>query len=124
MEQKPLQTKSVGGTELSIIVAWSAGARQFMELQLKLNEGATVADALSLMDPTERESAGLNSAYSVGIWGKKAATSRLLQDRDRIEIYRPLVVDPKTARRERFNRQGAAKAGLFANKRAGAKAGY
>jgi putative ubiquitin-RnfH superfamily antitoxin RatB of RatAB toxin-antitoxin module len=124
MEEKPLQTSSVSGTELNICVAWSLAARQFMEMQLKLHAGATVADALALLDAGARESAGLNRAHAVGIWGKKAAMSRLLQDRDRVEIYRPLVVDPKTARRERFNQQGAAKAGLFANKRAGAKAGY
>jgi len=33
-------------------------------------------------------------------------------------------VDPKVARRERFARQGAKTAGLFAKRRAGAKAGY
>jgi len=43
---------------------------------------------------------------------------------DRLEVYRPLTVDPKVARRARFVRQGAKTAGLFANKRPGAKAGY
>ncbi|MBW8723026.1 MAG: RnfH family protein, partial [Polaromonas sp.] len=43
---------------------------------------------------------------------------------DRLEIYRGLRVDPKVARRERFNRQGVKRAGLFAKTRAGAKAGY
>jgi sulfur carrier protein len=43
---------------------------------------------------------------------------------ERIEFYRPLRVDPKVARRERFARQGAKSAGLFAKKRPGAKAGY
>ncbi|MEO5606317.1 MAG: RnfH family protein, partial [Polaromonas sp.] len=49
--------------------------------------------------------------------------TQLLQDADRIEIYRELRVDPKVARRERFNQQGAKRAGLFA-KSPGAKAGY
>jgi putative ubiquitin-RnfH superfamily antitoxin RatB of RatAB toxin-antitoxin module len=48
----------------------------------------------------------------------------VLRDQDRVEIYRGLRVDPKVARRERFNRQGAKRAGLFAKTRAGAKAGY
>jgi sulfur carrier protein len=47
-----------------------------------------------------------------------------LQDGDRLEIYRPLKVDPKVARRERFARQGAKTTGLFAKRRPGAKAGY
>jgi uncharacterized protein len=48
----------------------------------------------------------------------------VLGDRDRVEIYRPLQVDPKMARRERFRRQGARAAGLFARKREGGKPGY
>ena len=43
---------------------------------------------------------------------------------DRVEIYRPLKVDPKVARRERFVRQGARATGLFARRRPGGKAGY
>jgi uncharacterized protein len=39
-------------------------------------------------------------------------------------VYRPLLVDPKVARRERFRTQGARAAGLFAKKRPGAKPGY
>jgi len=43
---------------------------------------------------------------------------------DRLEIYRPLRVDPKVARRERFAKQGARTTGLFARQRPGAKTGY
>ena len=60
----------------------------------------------------------------IGIWGKRFSLNHKLKDNDRIEIYRSLRVDPKVARRERFTSQGAKRAGLFANKRAGAKAGY
>jgi len=41
-----------------------------------------------------------------------------------VEIWRPLRVDPKLARRERFGRQGARSAGLFAKRRPGSKPGY
>jgi putative ubiquitin-RnfH superfamily antitoxin RatB of RatAB toxin-antitoxin module len=61
----------------------------------------------------------------MGIWGQKISTAHVLQDQDRLEMYRALTVDPKVARRERFVKQGAKKAaGLFANRRMGAKAGY
>lgn len=63
-------------------------------------------------------------AASVGVWGRKARLDDPLQQGDRIEVYRPLRVDPKVARRERFRSQGARSAGLFANKRPGAKSGY
>ena len=91
---------------------------------MELPTGATVADALNRLDASMQTAAGLKPTSFLGVWGKKAALSQPLLDRDRVEIYRPLTVDPKTARRERFNQQGAAKAGLFAHKRAGAKAGY
>lgn len=60
----------------------------------------------------------------LGVWGRKSTPDHLLKDLDRVEIYRPLTVDPKVARRERFARQGARTAGLFEKKRDGAKAGY
>lgn len=59
-----------------------------------------------------------------GIWGRKAPLTQVLRANDRVELYRVLLVDPKVARRERFVRQGAKSAGLFAKRRAGAKAGY
>ena len=63
-------------------------------------------------------------SLNVGVWGKRYSLSHKLKDNDRVEIYRPLRVDPKVARRERFTSQGAKRAGLFANQRVGAKAGY
>lgn len=64
------------------------------------------------------------NTLNVGIWGKRYSLNHKLEDNDRVEIYRPLRVDPKVARRERFISQGAKSAGLFADKRFGAKAGY
>ena len=64
------------------------------------------------------------SAASYGIWGRVVAPEQLLRDGDRLELYRPLTVDPKVARRERFARQGARTTGLFARQRPGGKAGY
>jgi putative ubiquitin-RnfH superfamily antitoxin RatB of RatAB toxin-antitoxin module len=60
----------------------------------------------------------------IGVWGKPIPAHRVLVEGDRLEVYRPLTVDPKVARRARFVRQGAKTAGLFAKKRPGAKAGY
>jgi putative ubiquitin-RnfH superfamily antitoxin RatB of RatAB toxin-antitoxin module len=39
---------------------------------------------------------------AVGVWGKLRALDETLRDRDRVEIYRPLLVDPKEARRQRY----------------------
>ena len=59
-----------------------------------------------------------------GIWGSEVGWDQALKDGDRVELCRPLTVDPKVARRERFQRQGARGTGLFANRRKGGKAGY
>lgn len=108
----------------TITVAWSPGPRQVHEWSVQLPQGATVRDAV--------QASGLAAAFpaldwqaaDVGIWGRRAAWEQVVRDGDRVEIYRPLRVDPKVARRERFNQQGARSAGLFARRRAGAKAGY
>ena len=63
-------------------------------------------------------------ALTCGIWGRAVMPDQVLQQGDRIELCRPLQVDPKVARRERFARQGARGTGLFAKRRSGGKPGY
>ncbi len=110
---------------LRVSVVYAPSARAVVERALDMAVGATVADALQasgvlalLQPPVPVES------VDAGIWGHSAALTQVLQQGDRVEIYRPLTVDPKVARRQRFQRQGARTAGLFARKRPGAKAGY
>jgi putative ubiquitin-RnfH superfamily antitoxin RatB of RatAB toxin-antitoxin module len=43
----------------------------------------------------------------VGVWFKLREMATVLRDRDRVEIYRPLIVDPKEARRQRYKRHKA-----------------
>ena len=45
------------------------------------------------------------SKNKVGIFGKKTTLDHLLKDKDRIEIYRPLILDPKEMRRKRAAKQ-------------------
>ncbi|MFT4676224.1 MAG: putative ubiquitin-RnfH superfamily antitoxin RatB of RatAB toxin-antitoxin module [Patiriisocius sp.] len=47
----------------------------------------------------------LTPEVPVGIYGKKVSRSQILKDGDRVEIYRPLVFDPKQARRNRAARK-------------------
>jgi putative ubiquitin-RnfH superfamily antitoxin RatB of RatAB toxin-antitoxin module len=113
-----------GGAPLRINLVYSPAPRQVREWSLELPAGATVARALAASGVLD-EFAELRAGRPVlGIWGRKTTPGHVLRDQDRIEIYRGLRVDPKVARRERFNRQGAKRAGLFAKTRAGAKAGY
>lgn len=43
----------------------------------------------------------------VGIYGKKKPLDTVLRERDRIELYRPLVADPKDSRRRRVQKKEA-----------------
>lgn len=105
-------------------VVFAQTARQVDIRPLELPAGATVLDALRASGILEGLSDAEKDALTVGVWGRKTAMQHTLRDRDRVEIYRPLRVDPKVARRERFKKQGARTTGLFAKQRPGGKAGY
>ena len=109
---------------LNVTVVYSPAAREVVEVPLLLEPGATVEAALRKSGLLQRYPEILADAMAVGVWGRKAVSIQRLRDHDRVEIYRVLKVDPKVARRERFVKQGARAAGLFARTRPGAKAGY
>jgi len=109
---------------LTITVAYSPAARQVEQVKLVLPAGSTVRQAVQTSGLCARYPALDLSLAGVGVWGRPAPPDQPLRDHDRVEIYRPLTVDPKVARRERFGRQGARAAGLFARRRPGAKPGY
>lgn len=71
---------------------------------LQLHEGSTVADALRASGVLERHALPMEG-LSVGVWFKLAPLDAPLRDRDRVEIYRPLTVDPKEARRLRYRKR-------------------
>lgn len=73
---------------------------------LQLPEGSTVADALRASGVLGRHGLGADE-LCVGIWFKRVPMDAPLRDRDRVEIYRPLIVDPKEARRLRYRKRGS-----------------
>ena len=114
----------VSNTCLSVTVVYSPVAREVQQVALQVNAPCTVLQALQLSGLLARYPDIDNHQIVVGIWGRKTKLDQGLRDQDRVEIYRPLRVDPKVARRERFVKQGSRGAGLFDKKRVGAKAGY
>ena len=102
--------------EVHALVLYSPAPREVHEWPVVLAPGATVLQAL--------QACGVRAMFPdldldgavVGVWGRKAPLGQVVRDGDRVEIYRSLRVDPKLARRERFRRQGARAAGLFARK--------
>jgi uncharacterized protein len=111
-------------SSINVCVAYSPSAREVHEIALILVAGSSVADAIGASGLTLRFCELASNPPTVGVWNRKAQMSQLLQDQDRVEVYRALKVDPKVARRQRFTQQGAKKAGLFSKSRPGGKPGY
>ena len=112
---------------LHITLVYAPQPREVHEEVLELAPGCTALQALHASVLLHRHPdllADTPTSPSLGIWGRKVPGSQVLHDQDRLELYHPLRVDPKEARRARFEAQGARAAGLFARRRAGAKAGY
>jgi hypothetical protein len=70
--------------------------------RVQLPAGSTVEDALAASGLAEE-----TRSSSVGIYGKTVAAGTVLQEGDRVEIYRPLRADPKDLRRLRAARKRA-----------------
>lgn len=109
---------------IEVTLAYSPSPREVFEEVLLLGSGATAKDAV-VASRIHIEFPGLDwQAITPGIWGKASDWDQLLVGGERIELCRPLLVDPKVARRERFQKQGKRGTGLFARRREGGKSGY
>ena len=110
-----------------ITLLYSPAPRVVQEYVLAFKTGVTVKQAIEqsgMLNEFPELDLSQPEAFTVCIWGKKTTPNHVLRDLDRIEICRPLTVDPKVARRERFQKQGTSRAGLFSKRREGAKPGY
>jgi putative ubiquitin-RnfH superfamily antitoxin RatB of RatAB toxin-antitoxin module len=111
---------------IRVVLVFSPGPRKTVQLEVLLPAGSTLHALLHSAELSDRL-AGLGmdlSGQSPSIWGHKCTAQTVLNDQDRVEFCRALRVDPKVARRERFQKQGARTTGLFARQRPGAKSGY
>jgi putative ubiquitin-RnfH superfamily antitoxin RatB of RatAB toxin-antitoxin module len=78
-----------------------AEPERVFKVDLILPDGATVADAIAQSGIREAWPDLEIRADRVGIFARKASLDTMLRDGDRVEIYRPLKIDPKEARRKR-----------------------
>jgi hypothetical protein len=90
---------------LRIEVAYSPAPGQVDLSTLSLPEGSTVADALAASGLLQRHPEIPRHEPRLGVWGRACTPERLLRERDRVEVYRGLRVDPKEARRQRYRAQ-------------------
>ena len=70
-------------------------------LAVSVEENTTVADAIALSGVLQLHPEIDIATSKVGIWNKTVRPSVVLKQNDRIEIYRPLIADPKEVRRRR-----------------------
>ena len=75
-------------------------------VSLDVAKGTTVAEAIEISGLPEKFKGFELDLKSVGIFGQKADPAKVLREGDRVEIYRPLIADPKEVRRQRALKQG------------------
>jgi len=83
----------VSGLRVQVVLAWP---ERFLARDLQLPDGATVADAVAAADFAEA-----TPGMPCAVHGIIAAPNQPLHDGDRVELLRPLLADPKEARRRR-----------------------
>ncbi len=90
-------------TSIAVTVVYALPARA-TEIEVSLPAGATVGDALAGSGIASRHPDADLAHCPVGIFGKHVDRQTLVADGDRIELYRPLIADPKSSRRQRANK--------------------
>jgi putative ubiquitin-RnfH superfamily antitoxin RatB of RatAB toxin-antitoxin module len=86
---------------MKVAVAFSPGAGIAMEWSVELPETATAVDAIRASGILERFPEIDIEGSTLGVWGRACGLQTPLRAGDRVEIYRPLTMDPNEARRLR-----------------------
>jgi putative ubiquitin-RnfH superfamily antitoxin RatB of RatAB toxin-antitoxin module len=80
---------------------------RMLRCQIDVPVGSTVGDCVSIAAAQSQFSALDCTGFATGIFGEQCGVDRVVQLNDRIELYRPLITDAKTARRLRAQQQRA-----------------
>lgn len=91
---------------MRVEAVYCPGPGQVDTTVLELAAGTTLAQALAESGLLQRHGLVLETVQA-GVWSRVKPLDTVLRDNDRVEIYRPLTVDPKEARRLRYKRQRA-----------------
>lgn len=90
----------ISKSRIQVEIAYALPERQVL-LSLEVEEGATVRDALLSSGILEQFPEIELEKGKFGIFGKVSKLDNALRERDRIEIYRKLIADPKEVRKKR-----------------------
>ena len=96
---------------IRVEVVYALPQRQEL-VTLDLPAGATVREAVEASGLLDRHpEIDLDGANKLGVFAKLVKADAALRDRDRVEIYRPLIADPKAVRKKRADEGKAMKKG-------------
>lgn len=87
------------GKMIDVEVVLALAAEQSL-VRVSLHDGATVEEAVALSGIAEKYPDEDPISLQTGIWGRCVERHALLKNGDRVELYRPLLRDPRDARRE------------------------
>ncbi len=99
-ESTPAADGDSGIEKIKVEVAYALPHEQVI-LETMINVGGTVDDAIKHSGILVLYPEIDLSANKVGVFGKVTKRSTVLREGDRVEIYRPLIADPKEVRRKR-----------------------
>jgi hypothetical protein len=103
-------SNNTGNEHINIEVVLAMPEQQEL-VTVVLEAGSTLADAITRSGILDRFDGFEPDPKQVGIFGQRVAIDQVLADGDRVEIYRPLIADPKEVRRQRALRQAAGNSG-------------
>lgn len=86
--------------KMNVEVVYARRGRQEL-VRVQLPEGATVRQAVEASGLLEKHPELDLAQNKLGIFSKLSKPDTVLRDRDRVEIYRPLIADPKEVRKQR-----------------------
>lgn len=100
MAKSPAESLTESSNSIKIQLCYARAAQQFL-LDLSVPAGTTILQAIEASDLIRQAPEIDVSVLRVGIYGKLKTLDTVVRDGDRIEIYRPLIADPKESRRRR-----------------------
>lgn len=87
------------GEQIRVEVVFATASRQRL-LAITLPSGSTVSDAIATSGIARHFPEDRLDGLQAGVWGQCVDRKHVLSDGDRVELYRPLAMDPREARRQ------------------------
>ena len=85
--------------QLQVEIVFALPGKQVL-LAVTVDHGASIGDVIAASGLAEQFPDESIQRLETGIWGRAAARDHRVRDGDRVELYRPLLRDPREARRE------------------------